>query len=61
MKFTGKKGDRYYYKGHLWLGPSNRIGDMPNGAELIPETRTNPETGAEHATGLFGLYPRSAR
>ncbi len=29
IRFTGKHGDRYYYKGSRWYGPNNMIGARP--------------------------------
>jgi hypothetical protein len=33
--FTGKRGDRHYYRGQEWLGATNAVGHLPNGGVLL--------------------------
>ncbi len=42
-RFTGKHGERYFYKGARWYGPNNMIGARP----IVP---LQPERG-----GVWGL------
>ncbi len=40
-RFTGKHGERYYYKGARWFGPTNMIGARPM-TPIQPEYPTGP-------------------
>ena len=49
--FTGKRHDRPYYRGQLWLGPTNAVGKPgPTGKLALIEAHDGP-------SGKFGLMP----
>ena len=50
--FTGVRNGKQYYRGQLWLGPTNAVGHLPQGGALI-------ETQGDRG-GLVGLAPIGA-